>query len=210
MNFDLLSNRQKLALICYYAIKYGRFNDKGVLIPPPEFGDEWGDFDAAVGAHYGQTAPTVKMLRDLMIARFPATGQNGWRNENDPDDARGPEPMGGPVAAVYIAAKLMSRLPLWNVIVAFLPRPYSRRKPRTEVGFVADDTNTRPREQAKKVKRLKKFDHKSRVVPCGRGRVVQLELILDGAHEDTPPIRVTMGPNSRITRTGDEIIVEAL
>ncbi len=210
MNFDLLSNRQKIALLCYYAIKYARFNDKSVLIPPPEFGDDWDAFDAAVGAHYGQATSTVSRLRDLMMARFPATGQNGWRNDKDPDHARGPKPMGAPVGAVYLAAKRMSRLLLWDVLVPLLPRPYSRRKARTEAGFVANDTNTRPREQAKKVKRLKKFDHKSRVVPCRRGRVVQLELILDGAHEEAPPIRVTMGPNSRITRTGDEIIVEAL
>lgn len=151
-NFKSLNTRQQMAVICYYATKYARINQKNKLIPPTEFGDSFRDFDVMVGAHYGRASSTVRRLRDLFIARFPAIPQNGWRTGTD-DKARLPHPMEGPVASVYRAAKRMGRVNLFEKVVRnLLPTQFRKRSAETAPGFGADDNNTKPRVAPNNVK----------------------------------------------------------
>ena len=215
-DFSTLSDRQKLGLVCYYAIKYGRFNDKGVLIPPPEFGDSFDDFDEAMAQHYGNAVSTVSRLCDYMIARFPAINQNGYRIKDDPDVGRRPQPLGAPLTVVYTAAKLMGREDLWhNVIVRLVPRPYSRRTARTTSGFTADDNNTKPRQRPNAVKGTKKPKTKKSTTngngysfPLDACREFRVTVGVDGDNKGT--LIINLPPKTGLIRHDNEVTVVRL
>lgn len=202
-NIDTLTTRQKMAIVCYFAVKYGRLDDKGRLTPPPELGDTFTEFYRMMGQHYDKAPSTISRLCDYFIARFPKIPQMGFRIDTDPDDARRPEPMSGPVNAVYSACKRVGRVDLFqNVVSKLIPRPYSRRKPRTTPGFAADDNNTKPRVRDKNETETKgrvEINAEIRKFQT-QGRPVQIDL--EG-------MLLKLEPNMRITRLGDnEVKVE--
>lgn len=175
------------------------------------------------GRAFSYKSTTVSNRFDDFCCYFPATNVIGYRNEAP---HRTPRALTGLSAEIFEFGMRMTRSEMWSILRPHLGEPYRTARVRAGKPNEMDATNIRDyvadggnsavgqgrsgdSDSAGTVVTPKTTKPKLRLaketLPCRKETECRIQFVLNGS----PGYSVSMGPNTRITRHGDEITFES-